>query len=96
MPVILLFGLGDPLSMVFSLIHGAFYVWAFRRLARRVGRLVGDVPRRQAMAAVVIVAALGSLSFVPIYGSGENLAGGGKLVHNADEIYQQSFREAFR
>lgn len=37
-----------------------------------------------------------ALSFVPIYGSGENLASGGKLNRNACQAYSDAFTEVFQ
>ena len=39
-----------------------------------------------------IVLAVAAVSFLPIYGAGENLAAGGKLNRNAWQAYAEAFR----
>jgi hypothetical protein len=41
--------------------------------------------------AAVVIAGVAALSFMPIYGSGENLAAGGKLNRNAYQAYSDAF-----
>jgi hypothetical protein len=86
LPVIVLYGLGGGAMLVFSLIHLAVYASLFVYLARRV--------RRPVTGGIVLAALLAS-SFLPIYGSGENLALGGKLNRNAYQAYSEAFAGTF-
>jgi hypothetical protein len=94
LPVILLFGIGSGpargIVLLITLVHLVVYAWIFHRIASGVGALVrtGRVP--VSVAVLVVVATLVGLTFVPIYGSGENLAGGGKLRQNAYEVYREA------
>lgn len=109
LPVILLFGIGGGVLMMVSragtvggvvalitLVHLVVYAWLFHRVSVWVDALVrsGRVPA--AVAVSVVLATLVALTFVPVYGSGENLAGGGKLRHNAYEVYREALDSVFR
>jgi hypothetical protein len=83
LPVIVWYGFDGGVMLVVSLVHLAVYSCLFFFLARRV--------RKPAVAAVVI-AVLFAVSFLPIYGSGENLAAGGKLNRNAWQAYAEAMR----
>jgi hypothetical protein len=84
LPVILLYGLDGGVVLVFSLIHLALYAGVFFYLARRI---------RKPVTAGITLVVLFALSFLPIYGSGENLASGGKLNRNAYQAYGEAFSE---
>jgi len=86
LPVIAGYGFGGGIVLVFSLIHLAVYGTVFLYLARRV---------RRPVTAGIVLAALFTLSLLPIYGSGENLAAGGKLNRNAWQAYGEAFAEIF-
>jgi len=86
LPVIVLYGLSGGIVLAFSAVHLAVYAGLFFYLARRI--------RKTATAGIVLLV-LFALSFLPIYGSGENLASGGKLNLNAYQAYQQGFVEMF-
>jgi hypothetical protein len=47
----------------------------------------------QAAGAVAVAATLLGVSFVPIYGSGENLAAGNKLRYTAWDVYRDTFAD---
>jgi len=87
LPVIALYGLSGGVMLVAALVHLAVYLCIFALLTRRL--------RRPAVAAGVL-AALFALSFVPIYGSGENLASGGRLNRNAYQAYSDAFTEVLQ
>jgi len=84
LPVIALYGLSGGVMLVVALVHLAVYLCIFALLTRRL--------RRPVVAAGVLVA-LFALSFLPVYGSGENLASGGKLNRNAYQVYWEAFFE---
>ena len=86
LPVIALYGLSGGIVLAFSLVHLAVYGGLFFYLARRI---------RKRVTAGIVLLVLFALSFVPMYGSGENLATGGKLNLNAYQAYQQAFVEVF-
>lgn len=86
LPVIALYGIDGGIVLVFSLVHLAVYASLFFYLARRI---------RKPVTAGIVLLVLFALSFLPIYGSGENLATGGKLNRNAYQAYQQTFIEVF-
>src|SRR5439155_22196873 len=67
------------------------YTWIFHRVSRLVSAivLIAHIPRP--VAGIVLVSALLALSFLPIYGGGENLAGGGKLNYTAYQVYRDAF-----
>ena len=96
LPVILLFGVAGGVVMVLSLVHVVIYTWVFHRVARRVGSLVRIGRVRGPVAVVLLLLTLLVLSLTPIYGSGENLAGGNKLKHDAYEVYRDTFLDLFR
>ena len=82
LPVILLYGLDGGIVLAVSLVHVAIYTGLFYLLVRRV--------RKPLTAAAVLVCLL-AISFLPIYGSGQNLASGGKLNRNAYQAYSDAF-----
>jgi len=82
LPVIAMYGLDGGVVLVSSLVHLVVYGGIFLYVARRL--------RNRAVAAGVLVAVV-ALSFAPIYGSGENLASGGKLNRNAYQVYGAVF-----
>jgi hypothetical protein len=84
LPVIAMYGIGGGIVLVFSLVHLAIYAGVFSYLVRRV---------RRPLTAGIVLLALFALSFLPIYGGGENLASGGKLNRNAYQVYQETFME---
>jgi hypothetical protein len=86
LPVIVLYGLSGGVLLAVSLVHLAAYTGVFYFVARRV---------RQPLAAAAVQFGLLAISFVPIYGSGENLASGGKLNRNAYQAYAEAFAEVF-
>jgi hypothetical protein len=86
LPVIALYGLEGGIVFALSVVHLIVYLGVFYYLARRI---------RKPVTAGIVLLALFALSFVPIYGSGENLASGGKLSLNAYQAYQQAFVEVF-
>jgi hypothetical protein len=86
LPVIVMYGFAGGILLAFSIVHLVVYAGIFFFVARRL--------RKPAVAAGVLIAVF-ALSFAPIYGGGENLASGGKLHHNAYQMYQQTFTEVF-
>lgn len=86
LPVIALYGVGGGMVLVFSLVHLTVYASLFYWLARRI---------RKPVTAGFVLLVLLALSFLPIYGSGENLASGGKLNRNAYQTYGEAFAEVF-
>ena len=91
LPVILYYGIDGGIVLVISLVHIAIYTWIFHRVARWAGGVVRTGRIRNPVAAVLLVSALLALSFLPIYGGGENLAAGRVLKHNAYEVYRDTF-----
>jgi len=91
LPVILYYGMDGGIVLVFSLVHIAIYTWIFHRVARWAGGVVRTGRIRNPVAAILLVSALLALSFLPIYGSGENLAAGRVLKHNAYDVYRDAF-----
>ena len=91
LPVILFYGMDGGIVLVFSLVHIAIYTWIFYRVARWAGGVVRTGRIRNSVAAVLLVSVLLALSFLPIYGGGENLAAGRVLKHNAYEVYRDAF-----
>jgi len=86
LPVIALYGLEGGLVFALSVVHLIVYLGVFYYLARRI---------RTAVTGGIVLLILFALSFLPIYGSGENLASGGKMNLNAYQAYQQGFVEVF-
>lgn len=82
LPVILLYGFEGGVVLAVSLVHGVVYAALFYWLARRV---------RKPLTAAAVLGCLLAISFLPIYGSGENLAAGGKLNRNAYQAYSDAF-----
>jgi hypothetical protein len=108
LPVILLFGsgivmqlsrshmgVGGSVVLLITLVHLVIYAWVFHRISAWVGSLVrtGRVPA--SVAVPVVLAILVALTFAPIYGSGENLGGGGVLKDNAYEVYRDALGAVF-
>jgi len=91
LPVILFYGMDGGIVLAFSLVHIAIYTWIFHRVARWAGGVVRTGRIRNPVAAILLVSALLALSFLPIYGGGENLAAGRVLKHNAYEVYRDAF-----
>jgi len=91
LPVIVSYGAAGGVVLVFSLVHLVVYTWIFHRVSRLVSAivLIAHIPRP--VAGIVLVSALLALSFLPIYGGGENLAGGGKLNYTAYQVYRDAF-----
>ena len=68
--------------------------WVFFWVARFIGWVAG--PRggiRRSIVAVIVTAMLLGVSFVPIYGSGENLVTGHKLRHTAWKVYREAYHD---
>ena len=65
-----------------SIVHMIVYLTLFYFAARRV---------RKPIVLAGVIAVLVALSLMPIYGSGENLASGGKLNRNAYQVYSAAF-----
>lgn len=95
LPVILLYGIAGGIVLVFSLVHVVIYAWIFHRVARWAAGVVRTGRVRKPVAAVLLLSALLALSFLPIYGGGENLAAGHALKHNAYEVYRDAFIDMF-
>ena len=86
LPIIVSYGDDRGLLLAIALIHLVVYAWIFFWVARVIGWLAGPEGIRRR-----IVAMLVAISFVPIYGSGENLATGRKLRHTAWKIYRDAY-----
>lgn len=82
LPVIVRYGLNSGVMLTVSIVHLIVYGTLFYFAARRV---------RKPIVAAAIIAVLVALSFMPIYGSGENLAGGSKLNRSAYQVYSGAF-----
>ena len=93
LPVIVAYGAAGGVVLAFSLIHLVVYAWIFHRVAWSIGSFVRHREISQRAGAVAVTAALLALSFVPIYGSGENLAAGSKLRYTAWEVYRATFTD---
>ena len=93
LPVIVAYGAAGGVVLAFSLIHLVVYAWIFHRVAWSIGSFVRHRGISQRAGAVAVTAALLALSFVPIYGSGENLAAGSKLRYTAWEVYRATFTD---
>ena len=91
LPVIVSYGTAGGVVLVFSLVHLVVYTWIFHRVSRLVSAivLIAHIPRP--VAGIVLVSALLALSFLPVYGSGENLASRDKLRYTAYEVYRDAF-----
>jgi hypothetical protein len=96
LPVIVAYGVGGGIVLAVTLVHVVVYTWIFYKVARWVGRLAGQGPARRGFVSFVVSAGLLAVSFMPIYGGGENLAGGGKLTHTAYAMYHEAFGDWFR
>jgi len=96
LPVIVAYGIGGGgVVLAISLVHVIIYVWIFGKIARWVGRLAGEGPVRRGFVSFLVAAALLAVSILPIYGSGENMAAGGKLAHTAYRTYHDAFAHSF-
>ena len=93
LPVIVAYGAAGGVVLAFSLIHLVVYAWIFHRVAWSIGSFMRHREISQRAGAVAVTAALLALSFVPIYGSGENLAAGNKLRYTAWEVYRATFTD---
>jgi hypothetical protein len=82
LPVIALYGVDGGIALAVSVVHSIVYLTLFYLAVRRV---------RKPIVAASIIAVVAVLSFMPIYGSGENLAAGGKLNRNAYQAYFEAF-----
>lgn len=91
LPVIFLYGITDGIVLLISLVHVVIYAWIFHRVSRWAEGFVLTGRVRKSVAAVLVLSALLALSFLPIYGAGENLAAGHVLKQNAYEIYRDAF-----
>jgi len=91
LPVIVSYGAAGGVVLVFSLVHLVVYTWIFYRMSRWVSAIVRIAHIPRFVAGVLLLSAVLALSFLPIYGSGENLAGGGKLRYTAYEVYRDAF-----
>jgi hypothetical protein len=83
LPVIVMYGFEGGVMLAFSLVHLALYAMLFFLAVRKIQRPV---------TAALVLAGAFATSFAPIYGSGENLAAGGKLNRNAWQVYAEEFR----
>jgi hypothetical protein len=95
LPVIALYGLDGGIVLVFSVLHIVLYGWLFLRLARWVGGWVHARRIHGAAAAALLGLMSLGMGFVPIYGAGENLLGGGGLWGTAYGVYWSALREVF-
>ena len=82
LPVIMRYGLDSGVMLAVSIVHLIVYATLFYFAARRV---------RKPIVAAGVIGVVVTLSFMPIYGSGENLASGGKLDRNAYQVYSDAF-----
>lgn len=82
LPAIVRYGFDGGIVLAVSIVHLIVYATLFYFAARRV---------RKPIVAVSVIAVVAALSFMPVYGSGENLAGGGKLNRNAYQAYSDAF-----
>jgi hypothetical protein len=69
-------------ALAVSVVHLIVYTLLFFLAVRRI---------RRPVVAAGVIAGVAALSFVPIYGSGEDLAAGGKVNRNADQAYSDAF-----
>ena len=91
LPVIAAYGAAGGIVLVFSLVHVVIYTWVFYRVSRWISSFVRIARIPRPVAGVLLLAALLTLSFLPVYGSGENLAGRGNLRYTAYEVYRDAF-----
>jgi hypothetical protein len=82
LPVIMRYGLDGGITLAVSVVHLIVYTLLFFLAVRRI---------RRPVVAAGVIAGIAALSFMPIYGSGENLAAGGKLNRNAYQAYSDAF-----
>ena len=91
LPVIVSYGSDGGLMLAIALIHLVVYAWIFFWIARFIGWLAGAEGIRRRIVATLVAAMLAAVTFVPIYGSGENLATGRKLRHTAWKVYRDAY-----
>jgi hypothetical protein len=91
LPIIVSYGDDRGLLLAIALIHLVVYAWIFFWVARVIGWLAGPEGIRRRIVAMLVAAMLAAVSFVPIYGSGENLATGRKLRHTAWKVYRDAY-----
>ena len=91
LPVIVSYGTDGDFVLAIALMHLVVYAWIFFWVARFIGWIAGPEGIRRRIVAVLVAAMLVAVSFVPIYGSGENLATGHKLRHTAWKIYRDAY-----
>jgi len=91
LPVIVSYGSDGGIMLAIALIHLVVYAWLFFWVARIVGFLAGPEGIRRRIVATLVTAMLVAVTFVPIYGSGENLATGHKLRHTAWKVYRDAY-----
>ncbi|MFB3818038.1 MAG: hypothetical protein ACE147_10280 [Candidatus Methylomirabilales bacterium] len=93
LPVIAVYGLDGGIVLAVSALHVLLYGWLFQRAARSVAAWVKARGVREPVAAVVLGLAFLGMGFLPIYGGGENLLGGGGLWVTAYGVYWSTFRD---
>jgi hypothetical protein len=93
LPVIVSYGADGGFVLAIALMHLVVYAWIFFWVARFVGLLAGPPGIRRSIVAVLVTAMLLGVSFVPIYGSGENLATGRKLRYTAWQVYRAAYAD---
>lgn len=96
LPIILLYGFSGGIVLAVSLVHVAVYVVIFYLAARWIGSVVRRRRTPEPVAAAFLLTALVGVSFLPIYGAGENLASGRAFRYNAYEIYRNAYIEVFQ
>lgn len=82
LPVIVRYGFDGGIMLAASVVHLVVYATLFFLAVRRI---------RRPVVAAGVIAVVAALSLMPIYGSGENLASGGKLNRNAYQVYSNAF-----
>jgi hypothetical protein len=93
LPVIVSYGTDGDFVLAIALMHLVVYAWIFFWVARFIGLLAGPPGIRRSIVGVLVTAMLLGVSFVPIYGSGENLITGRKLRHTAWKVYRDAYAE---
>jgi hypothetical protein len=96
LPVIVAYGTAGGIMLAISLVHLVVYTWIFHKIAWSIGSFVRHRRISQTFAAAVVAAIFVTISFAPIYGSGENLGAGNKLKHTAWDVYRSTFRTVRR
>jgi hypothetical protein len=67
-----------PLFAVLVLSQAALGAWVFHRIARRAARSIEASPARLPLT-LAALGAIVAVTFLPLYGGGENMLGGGKM-----------------